>query len=115
MPPVCTCLRLRYARVDAGGARVGARLREYHALSGLAGRMCCNRAVSGADTTNDLTGLGGLLGAGLCAGLGAGFWGPCWPVLGPCWGFAIAWAGANGLAMPVFTVYPHSAGWAYSM
>ena len=28
--PVCTCLRLRYARVNAGG-RVRVRLREYHA------------------------------------------------------------------------------------
>ena len=68
--PVCPCLRLHYARVDAGG-RVRVRLRAITTLlagwQGLARRMC------GADTTNDLTGLEGGKAGGLYAGLGAGF------------------------------------------
>ena len=104
-----------YARVAAGGARVGARVRANTTL--LAGCQGLARRGCGADTTNDLKGLERAFAYGLYAGLARGFWGPCWPVLGPCWGFAHGvrcWAGAAGLGMPVFTVYPDSAGWLYS-
>ena len=45
---------------------------------------------------NDLTGSQRVFGAGLYAGIDAGFCGPSWPDLGPCWGFAAGlqcWAG----------------------
>lgn len=68
---------------------MGAPARVYHGLRRMA------RAGNGlllhiynTLLANDLTGLQRVFGAGLYAGLGGRFWGPCWPDLGPCWGFA---------------------------
>ena len=90
-----------YARVNAGG-RVRVRVRANTTLlagcQGLARRVCC------AETTNDLKGLEGGKAGGLWYGLARAFWGPCWPDLGPCWGFAYgleSWRAVRGLAMPV--------------
>ena len=54
------------------------------------------RRWCGADTTTDLNGLQRDFRRGLCNAIGAGFSWPCWPILGPCWGFAAGlrcWAG----------------------
>ena len=79
---------------------------------------CCQQGDLHRFGAGHLTGLQHGLAYGLYAGLGGPVLGPCWPDFGPCWGFAgfaIEWRGAAGLAMPVFTVYPHSAGWLYSV
>ena len=63
------------------------------------------------EVAGDLTGLQRAFGAGLWYGLARAFWGPCWPDLGPCWGFAYgleSWRAVRGLAMPIFTACIHS-------
>ena len=80
--PVCPCLRLRYARVDAG-RRVRVRARYYHAahhavnLQPYGQQGLLHRFGAG-----DLKGLERAFGAGLWYGLARAFWGPCWPDLG---------------------------------
>ena len=90
--PVCPCLGACYARVNAGGrGQARARLPRCH-CQGLARRGCCDRATRDRckwrGYNKRFNGLVAAFGAGLYAGLGAGFWRACGAFWGPCWAFA---------------------------
>ena len=99
--PVCP----RYARVMrvyAGGYTACMR-----AARVPRGSPCCQAGHLHRFGAGRLTGLWRVLAYGLCTGLGAGFWGPCWPDFGPCWGFArfaIVRRAVRVLTMPVLPV-----------
>jgi len=81
MPPyarVCAHATRALTRAERVWVRVRANTTLLAGCQGLAGRGC------GADTTNDLTGLGGLFGAGCYPGLGAGISRACRAYSRPC-------------------------------